>query len=144
MSAHQNPYRNGLYNQIFAYLKQKQVVTRAELLEHTIQKLGKKNAAAQAAVTVILSPRKSSKRGDCRGNISSCGELYYMEKLPRQVRAGVKEPQKFRLRWREVALAPRKRESAVEVKQVKTATKVTTKAPAKVTTNAQAAVEVKA
>jgi len=132
---HENPYRAGLYHDIFAFLKQKQVVTRQELLDYTMEKLGKSADAANAAVTVILSPRKASKRGDCRGNISAQGHLYYMEKLPRQVKAGVKDPQKFRLRWREVAMEPRTREVPSEVKSAKT------KAPDKVETPAPAAVQ---
>ena len=116
---HENPYRAGLYNDIFAFLKRKQVITRAELMDYAMKELGKSETSANAAVTVILSPRKESKIGDCRGNISAQGHLYFMEKLTRQVKAGVKDPQKFRLRWREVALAPLTRK-VIEVKQEKT------------------------
>lgn len=129
---HDNPYRSGLYSEIFGHLKQKQVVTRKELVEFTQQKLGKSVTAANAAVTVILSPRKASKRGDPRGNISSAGHLYFIEKLARQVKAGVKSPQSFRLRWREITLEPRTRKSATEVKQEKTPAKTHAKAPVKV------------
>ena len=115
---HANPYRAGLYHDIFGYLKQKQVVTRAELLEHT-KSLGKSDTEAKAAVTVILSPRESSKRGDCRGNMSAQGHEYFMEKLGRGVNAGVKDPQKFRLRWRKEVLEPRNRIVSTEVKPMK-------------------------
>src|SRR3989344_5657966 len=98
---HDNPYRKGLYREIFGHAKQKQVFTRADLMDYTMKTMSKSESEANAAVTVILSPRKTSKRGDCRGNISSNGHLYYMEKLGRQVRDGVKSPQNFRLRWRE-------------------------------------------
>jgi len=130
---HANPYRSGLYQGIFGHLKQKQVVTRQELVDFTMKTLGKSEAAANAAVTVILSPRKASKIGDCRGNISSNGHLYYMAKLGRQVHAGVRDPQKFRLQWRVTALEPRTRQPVAEVKQVKTPA-VKAKAPAKVAT----------
>lgn len=122
--AHVNPYRSGSYHDIFAFIKQKQVVTRAEVLAFTAEKFG---TAKPHDVTVILSPREESKRGDCRGNISACGHVYYMEKLARQVKAGVKEPQKFRLRWRATVLEPRKRIANLEVKAVKKAKKVAAK-----------------
>lgn len=128
---HENPYRVGLYRDMFSYWQKKQVVTRAEFIEHTMKAFGKSESEAVAAVTVMLSPRKVSKIGDCRGNISSNGHLYYAEKLGRQVHAGVKDVQKFRLRWREVALEPRNRTIVAEVKQVKVAAKDTTKVDAK-------------
>lgn len=124
MSAkHENPYREGQYHETFGFIMKKQYVTREDVLKFTVEKFGK---AKPADVTVLLSPRKSSTRGDCRGNISAQGHLYFMEKLPRQVKAGVKEPQKFRLRWREQALEPRTRQEKIETKPIKT------KAPDKV------------
>jgi len=120
---HENPYREGQYHEEFAFIMKKQYVTRKDVLDFTLQKFGKYKPAD---VTVLLSPRKSSTRGDCRGNISAQGGLYYMEKLPRQVKAGVKEPQKFRLRWREKVLEPRTRQEKVEIQSQKT------QAPAKV------------
>jgi len=122
---HVNPYRPGLYHDVFGYLKQKQVITRAEYVKYVMETLGKTEAEANAVVTLMLSPRKSSSRGDCRGNMSAQGHLYYIEKLARQVRAGVKEPQKFRLRWREVVLEPRNR--IVKVDTVSEKTKVVDK-----------------
>jgi len=124
---HANPYREGLYHDLFGFIKQNQVVTRADLVTFTVEKLEKVIAAANAAVTVVLSPRKESKRGDCRGNMSAAGHLYFMEKLPRQVKGGVKEPQKFRLRYRTPALEPRKRTVSVAVKAEKVV--ATTPAP---------------
>lgn len=116
---HENPYREGQYHDTFAFIMKKQYVTRKDVLGFTVQKFGKHKPAD---VTVLLSPRKSSTRGDCRGNISAQGHLYYMEKLPRQVKNGVKEPQKFRLRWREKALEPRTRQEKVEIQQQKAKT----------------------
>ena len=111
----ENPYREGDYRKTFGYWKQKQVVARAELMKHCMEVLGKTLSEAKAIVTVILSPRFDSKRGDCRGNISAQGHLYYAEKVNRQTRAGVKEPQKFRLRWRITVLEPRRRIEKLEV-----------------------------
>lgn len=127
---HENPYRAGDYNKAFEYLQKKQIVTIAEFRKYIVDTLGKTETAAKAMVTVILSPRKSSKRGDCRGNLSSAGHLYFMAKLGRKVRAGVKDPQRFKLCWREVALEPHRRIAHVVVKQVKVATKTkATKTP---------------
>jgi hypothetical protein len=124
---HDNPYREGLYNKVFGFIKAKQVVTRAQVLEFTL-KQGKKEDAANAAVTVLLSPRKTARKNcDPRGNMSAQGHLYYMEKLPRKTVKGEKEAQKFRLRWRTPALEARKRVEKIEVTPAKA-----TKAPAKV------------
>jgi hypothetical protein len=115
----------------------KRIVTRAEVLAYTKETFG---VEKPADVTVILSPRLTSKIGDPRGNISSCGHEYYMQKLNRATHAGIRDPQKFQLRWRVTALEPRTRQ-VIEVKQVKTpvakakapkVTKVTTKETAKV------------
>lgn len=93
---HSNPYRDGSnYNKLFGHLKVKQIVTKKELIDQA-KELGMTDSAATATATVILSPRESSKRGDCRGNASAQGHLYFIEKLGKK--AG--ESQKFRLRWR--------------------------------------------
>jgi len=105
---HENPYKRGDYRSIFAVIKKAQIVTRsAVVLAGGIQ--GKTEEAAGFTATVLLSPREKSNRGDCRGSISAMGHLYFMEKLPRKEIKGVKEEQKFRLRWRKIALAPRVR-----------------------------------
>lgn len=117
---HKNPYKRGNYYDLFGFMKKKQVVTRNEVLQHAAGELKMATSAAQAITTVMLSPRKESKRGDCRGNYSSMGHLYYMEKLPRRTVKGVKESQRFRLRWRTPALEPNKRptKERVEAKKV--------------------------
>jgi len=127
---HLNPYRNGNYRKTFGFIMTKRIVTRAEVLAYTKETFG---VEKPADVTVLLSPRLTSKIGDCRGNISACGHLYYMQKLNRATRAGAKDPMRFQLRWRPVALEPRTRQSIPEVKQVKTPA-VKAKAPAKVAT----------
>ncbi len=127
MSGHANPYREGCqYHATFGYMQKKQVFTRAEVLAFTAEKFGKEKPAD---VTVLFSPRKESKRGDCRGNISAQGHLYFVGKLARQVKGGVKGPQKFRLFWRAEALEPRTRATS-EVKAVKSP-KTTVKAAVK-------------
>lgn len=121
--SNKNPYRDGsLYNKIFAYWEQKQVVTRKELMDYTMNELGKSEASASAAINAILSPRKESKRGDCRGNIAAHGHIYYADKLPRNVQDGVKEVQKFGLAWRDPILESRIRELSETVEPVKTET----------------------
>ena len=124
-SKNTNPYRaKTLYNAIFAFLKKHQVATRTQLLE-VAKKLGKSDEAAEAAVTVVLSPRAASKRGDCRGNMSAQGHIYYVQPLAKKG----KEERKYRLRWRTTALEPRKREVKVEVKAEKKVKAPKVKAP---------------
>lgn len=117
---HKNWYRRGYSHALFNYIRRKKVVTKAECREWLIKEFGLGDKASSATVTTVLSPRFSSRRGDCRGNRSSCGEYYYMEKWGRKVRYGVKEPQQFCLRWRERPLEARGRDSMVEIKQDKT------------------------
>lgn len=94
-----NPYRDGTtYFDLFKYWQQKQVVTRKELLERGFSIYD---------INCHLSPREEGKcKGDCRGNVSVQGHLYYAEKL-----AG----KKFRLRWRENPLPAFKRISKGKV-----------------------------
>jgi len=121
---HENPYREGSqYNKVFGYIKAKQVVTRAEVLAKALE-VGLSEKAANATTTVLLSPRKESTRGDCRGNGSARGEWYFIEKLPRKTVKGEREPQKLRLRWREQPLEQRHR--VYKVASVKETTKTAT------------------
>ena len=120
-----NPYtsrRNGLYTSLFGFMMKKQYYTRPVLIAEAVRlgasdkrKPGKSTSPAEATVTVMLSPRKTSKIGNPCGNISAQGHLYYNEKLPRKTVRGEKEPQKFRLRWREKALEPVKHPDQVRV-----------------------------
>ena len=119
MSEHKNWYRRGLFHDVFGFMKTKQVFTRAELMEYTQNVLGKTKAEASAVVTILLSPRLTSNRGDCRGNVAAQGHLYYVEKMGRKVIRGIREPQKFRLRYRVKVLEPRNRLPQV-IKQKKT------------------------
>ena len=142
---HKNPYRKGLYNQIFEQWRSKKEkgATIDELITFTVG-LGKKLSAAEYAVTVVLSPREKSKRGDCRGNLSAQGHKYFAHKLGRSVNAGVKEPQRLCLRWRKVELKPRNRKDVVSVPQKSVKSKAPVKAPAKTEVKTDAPAEVKA
>ena len=92
-----NPYREGsAYANIFDYIRkqQSQIITRSELLEQGF---------SVSDVTVVLSPRaegSSTRGGDCRGNLSAQGHIYFMEKLP--LKDG--KSKRFRLRYRSEAL----------------------------------------
>ena len=119
-----NPYRDGsAYNSVFAIWQKAQVVTEQGLIEAGCKK-------ADIGV-VVRSPRETSSRGDCRGNRSCQGHLYYAELLKRKVSGGVKEVQRYRLRWRPVALEARSRKDDVKVEAqkdaVEDAVEVTTK-----------------
>lgn len=133
---HVNPYREGSnYHTAFGLIQRKQVVTRSELVEFLMGKgvvstgKGKEgNEAAIATATVLLSPREKGKRGDCRGNLSAMGHLYFMQPL-KKIKG---EEKKFRLRWRTKALARRdyERPSVKAAKKEVKQEKAPAKAPA--------------
>jgi hypothetical protein len=119
-----NPYRLGSnYNLLFGHLMTLGIrtITFNELLDFAVNELGMKrgsnnNSGANASVGVILSPRVESAEGfevkECRGNWSSNGHLYYMERLKRRTIKNdddkdVLEPAndiRMRLKWREPPL----------------------------------------
>lgn len=78
--------------------------------------------AIEASVTVILSPRLESERGDCRGNMSAPGHLYFADKAHVAIKRFGKEVRddkgeleteaRFKVCMRETALAPLKRDGA--------------------------------
>ena len=144
MSEHKNPYRSGSYHQLFQFMQKKQVYTRQELMDFEMKVEGLTETQASANVLVLNSPRESSKRGDCRGNISAHGELHYSQKLAREVKAGVKGVQKFRLRWRTTPLEARRRVEKIEVAPAKTIAKVDTKVDPVVTVRTAVRAAVKA
>lgn len=128
----------GDYAKITAWMKKKQIYTRSEVIAF-LKSIGKSEGGASATATVMLSPRLSSTRGDCRGNMSNpWGHLAYNDKFARKTKDGVKEEQKFRFRYRKVALEANTRYNKVEVevKAEKVAAKA--KAPAKTATKAKA------
>ena len=105
---HQNPHREGsVYWNMFKFMQQHQYFTRQEMLEAKV--------GSYHDIAIVLSPRKSSKRGDPRGNPAAHGHLYYIEALPKTV---VGENKRFRLRWREKPLERRSRTSKVKARKV--------------------------
>ena len=100
-----NPYGSE-YGNIWADVKAaKGIVTKSALIAEMAKRTGKSEGACAASVGVILSPRETSK-GDCRGNASAKGHLYYFAKLKRKPDAnGKKEEQRYRFFWRKEALA---------------------------------------
>jgi hypothetical protein len=125
-----NPYRSGsAYAGVFEALRKagQKGITRQALLEAD---------HAVADVTVVLSPRaegSSTRGGDPRGNLSSQGHLYYVDK-----RKSEGEPARFVLRWRKNALDRRVRplKKIVKAKKSKAKAKQATKAKAKATAKA--------
>ena len=102
----ENPYREGsIYNKLFEVLT-RSPVTRQKLVQFARTSLRKRATAANAAVAVVLSPRKDSKRGDRRGNLSSQGHLYFVEKTVAK-KGGTKVPM-YRFHWRQKAMKPRR------------------------------------
>ena len=92
-----NPYRpKSNYFKLFGFLRKHEAVTQRQLELFARRKLHLSSMAAKASATIILSPRASSKRGNCHGNISAKGHLYFMEK----------DGNKFRLRFRHRLFTP--------------------------------------
>jgi hypothetical protein len=121
VNTHTNPYRDSDSHELFDFIKGRQIVTKDECREWMQEHMLKDESAAAKAVDTMFSPRESSNRGDPRGRVSAQGHIYYMEKLGRQVRMGVRDPQSFRLRWRKVALSRKIRNSQlVHIEQEKT------------------------
>jgi hypothetical protein len=108
MSKRTNPFRKeSIYHAGFSFWQEKQVVTRSQLA-NTIEETGltnranpeEKHRAAILSATILLSPRKTSNRGDCRGNVSTYGHLYYADPL-KKIKG---EEKKFKLTWRKSPL----------------------------------------
>jgi len=99
------------YGKATDFMRKKQIYTKTDLIDF-FKGLGKEDKAALASAVVMLSPRKESTRGDCRGNRSNpWGHVAYNDKLGRKVnkQTGEKEEQKFRFRFRDTEL-PRLRD----------------------------------
>lgn len=141
------------YALALAFIRSKQVVTRS-MVEKFYMDNGKKESAATASATVLLSPRKEDslrgKFGNCLGNFSADGVHYFMTPL-KHVKG---EEKKFRFHLctaDEITARQaiedkrgngRKEKPAKvvkEVKQVKTSKKV----PAKKTVKAKAKAKAK-
>ena len=112
-----NPHRVGSkYWKLFNYMQHAGRFTRAEFVEFARQ-LRDKKARAYYNVTVMMSPRDVSTRGNILGNTAAAGHLYFVEKLERRVIFGEREPQRYKFRWREEKLQPLKRESTWKSKK---------------------------
>ena len=104
---HPSPYRKGSkYDRIFrnfrALSSKNGSVTRQRLIDDEI-KAGSSEAAAKAAVGVVLSPTATSDKGDCRGNMSAQGHIYFAD---RKASGKSKRIFRYTLRWRETPLEP--------------------------------------
>ena len=91
---YQNPHREGtLYAKGFEILRQyrKKSFTKSFMIEE-FAKIG----LTLAGFGVMFSPTKNSERGDCRGNRSSAGHVYYIDHLKKVEGA----ESKFKFVWR--------------------------------------------
>ena len=120
---HQNPYKRGVYFAIFAWIMTQIVkigviahirVTRQQVLDFC-KSLGLNDTAATATTTVILGPTKESTRGDCRGNTSAMGHIYYMERIKPKGGGDML----YELHWRNPIMEAHRRAKVVKVKAVK-------------------------
>ena len=108
------PYSKS-YGEIWADVKDlKGIVTKSVLVARHQERTGKPETACSSSVGVILSPRETSK-GDCRGNASAKGHLYFFAKLKRKTdEDGVKEEQRYRFHWRKEILPAKTRKGDAE------------------------------
>ena len=117
-----NPYKTGNYAKLFAFLWNetkknhgKGYTTRQSLTQFAISKLGMTESAAGHTLQVLLSPRETNSRGDCRGSFSAHGEVYFLEPLAKKDG----EDRRYRLCWRKTALESRIRPKAKAKKKAK-------------------------
>lgn len=128
MSTRENPYRNGsAYHKVFEAVR---AVGQKGISKKELHNAGHK----MADITVVLSPRETSSRGDCRGSLSSRGYIYFMEKKARRMIGGMKEPQRFALRWRKEMLPKHNKHEMNAVASQKKSTKATSKTQKRETT----------
>ena len=141
----------GNYKRITEWMRKKQVYTKSQIVAEMLT-YGIEVTAAEATKGVMISPRLSSKIGNCCGNMANpWGDIAYNKLLDRKVISGVKEEQKYKFTYRESPLAPHKRKAKVsivsekvEVEAIaKTETKTETKAKAKAKAKSKAKVAVK-
>jgi len=99
-------------------------ITRQELIE---------KGHSPHDITVVLSPRAKSERGDCRGSISARGEIYFVHLPPRKVieiedenfdvvesKFDPTDPQRFIFRLRKVELPKLTRKSELKISDPET------------------------
>jgi hypothetical protein len=109
----ENPYREGTtYYKLFEQLHHQETVTRDNLIGYARKRLRLRKSAANASVSVVLSPRDKSRRGDRRGNLSAAGHLYFVHKA---VSRKTGQPV-YHFHWRPRILAQRRQSrQSVEV-----------------------------
>lgn len=117
-------YKRGNYAKLESFWRseKKGIATRQEMVANGVAN-GMTESEAGASVTVILSPRAADGRGDCRGNLSAQGHLYFAEPLAK----AKGEDRRFRFRTRAEPLEKRSRtadKTAVKAKTRKVATHV--------------------
>ena len=112
-----NPHRVGSkYWKLFNYMQYSDKFTRAQFVEFA-RGLRDSKSHAYYNVTVMISPKNFSTRGNILGNAAAAGHLYYVEKLERRIIFNEREPQHYKFRWREEKLIPLKRESTWKSKK---------------------------
>ena len=131
-----NPYKRGNYAKLFEFWQSncRGIATRQQLVAYGI-KIGMSETAAAASVTVILSPRETDGRGDCRGNYSAQGHVYFAKPCNKVKN----EDRKLALRWRKTELekfvrpdAKPSKAKSVKGSTAKSTVKAKSKAKAKV------------
>lgn len=130
----------GNYGLATEFMKEKQVYTKQDLINFYINELGMDYSAGLYSAIILLSPRKRSTRGDCRGSSSNpWGHIAYNEKIKRKqvfnktTQRIELEKQKYRFRYRDVALEPRMYPYQVKkIEQERTAVKKSAKKPVKI------------
>ena len=114
---HENPYKEngkgkGIYHRVFEKWRKTGIagITRKALIASEVAE-GRTESQASADVTVVLGPTKESTRGDCRGNLSAQGHLYFARRVPIK---GQKREMRYILQWRSEPLEPQKRVKAID------------------------------
>jgi hypothetical protein len=133
-----NPYTRGNYCDMFNFIRKTQGrnggVTRKAIESFAagmVTSYGKNKGnhlsagAVNATIAVILSPRQEDGRGDCRGNYSAKGHVYYVTKM---AITKAQPDTRYRLEYRKEVLPQRTRAEIhpgieQEVTKVETSTK---------------------
>ena len=110
-------YKRGNYAKLESFWRseKKGIATRQERVADGVAN-GMTESEAGSSVTVLLSPRSADGRGDCRGNLSAQGHLYFAEPLAK----AKGENRRFRFRMRATPLEKRSRNSDKPVVKAKT------------------------
>jgi len=115
------------YGKALYYMREVKTYTKQMLIDFYIKELGKTEKEALSSVNVLLSPRITSKIGDCRGNVNNkWGHLAYNKKLERRIdpKTGEKEKQRYMLMERDKPLEKQNRKKRIQVMQEKEIVKI--------------------